>query len=36
MLDKALDVLSFDGKSLNVTGQIRVPGGPAGIRTVEK
>ena len=36
MLDKALDVLSFDGKSLTVTGQIKVPGGPAGIRTVEK
>src|SRR5262247_2288926 len=36
MLDKALDVLSFDGKTLKVTGQIRVPGGPAGIRTVEK
>ncbi|WP_291855966.1 beta-propeller fold lactonase family protein [Bradyrhizobium sp.] len=36
MLDKALDVLAFDGKSLKVTGQIKVPGGPAGIRTVEK
>ena len=36
MLDKALDVLSFDGTSLKVTGQIKVPGGPAGIRTVEK
>ena len=36
MLDKALDVLSFDGKALKVTGQIKVPGGPAGIRTVEK
>jgi YVTN family beta-propeller protein len=36
MLEKALDVLSFDGKSLTVTGQIKVPGGPAGIRTVEK
>jgi DNA-binding beta-propeller fold protein YncE len=36
MLDKALDVLSFDGKSLKVTGQIKVPGGAAGIRTVEK
>ena len=36
MLDKALDVLSFDGKSLKVTRQIKVPGGPAGIRTVEK
>jgi DNA-binding beta-propeller fold protein YncE len=36
MLDKALDVLSFDGKTLKVTGQIKVPGGPAGIRTVEK
>jgi DNA-binding beta-propeller fold protein YncE len=36
MLAKALDVLSFDGKTLKVTGQIKVPGGPAGIRTVEK
>src|SRR5262245_30659167 len=36
MLDKALDVLSFDGRSLKVIGQIKVPGGPAGIRTVEK
>jgi len=36
MLDKTLDVLSFDGRSLKVTGHIKVPGGPAGIRTVEK
>jgi hypothetical protein len=36
MIDKALDVLSFDGKSLRVTSQIKVPGGPAGIRTAEK
>jgi DNA-binding beta-propeller fold protein YncE len=36
MLAKALDVLSFDGRTLTVTGQIKVPGGPAGIRTVEK
>jgi DNA-binding beta-propeller fold protein YncE len=36
MLNNTLDVLSFDGKSLTVTGHIKVPGGPAGIRTVEK
>src|SRR5262245_27659726 len=36
MLDKTIDVLSFDGKTLKVTGQIKVPGGPAGIRTAEK
>ena len=36
MIAKAIDVLSFDGKSLKVTGQIKVPGGAAGIRTVEK
>ena len=36
VFDKALDVLSFDGKTLKVTGHIKVPGGPAGIRTVEK
>ena len=36
MLDQSLDVLSFDGTLLKVTGQIKVPGGAAGIRTVEK
>ena len=36
MLVGSLDVLSFDGKELKVTGNIKVPGGPAGIRTVEK
>jgi DNA-binding beta-propeller fold protein YncE len=36
MLTKALDVLSFDGKDLKVTGSIKVGGGPAGIRTAEK
>jgi len=36
MLDKTIDVLGFDGKTLKVTGHIKVPGGPAGIRTVEK
>lgn len=36
MLEKALDVLSFDGRTLKVVGQIKVPGGPAGIRTVGK
>src|SRR6185369_3824859 len=32
MLVGSLDVLSFDGKELKVTGNIKVPGGPAGIR----
>jgi DNA-binding beta-propeller fold protein YncE len=36
MFDKSLDVLSFDGKQLEVVGKIKVPGGAAGIRTVEK
>jgi DNA-binding beta-propeller fold protein YncE len=36
MIDKTIDVLSFDGKTLKVTGHINVPGGPAGIRTAEK
>ncbi len=36
MLVKTLDVLSFDGKELKVTGSIKVEGGPAGIRTAEK
>jgi DNA-binding beta-propeller fold protein YncE len=33
MLDKALDVFSFNGKALKKTGTIKVNGGPAGIRT---
>ena len=33
MVDNALAVLSFDGKSLKVTGQVKVTGGPDGIRT---
>ena len=33
---RTLDVLSFDGKELKVTGSIKVEGGPAGIRTVER
>jgi hypothetical protein len=36
MLTKELQILSFDGSALKVTGSIGVPGGPAGIRTVEK
>ena len=36
ILDKSLDVLSFDGKQLQVVGTITVPGGAAGMRTVEK
>jgi DNA-binding beta-propeller fold protein YncE len=31
MVDNALAVVSFDGKALNVTGQIKVTGGPDGI-----
>jgi DNA-binding beta-propeller fold protein YncE len=31
MVNKALDVVSFDGKTLKVTGQIKVGGGPDGI-----
>ena len=36
MLNKELQVLSFDGKDLKVTGSIKVNGGPAGLRTVER
>ena len=36
MLDKSLDVLSFNGRRLKVVGAIKVNGGPAGIRTVER
>jgi DNA-binding beta-propeller fold protein YncE len=33
MVDNALAVVSFDGKNLKVTGQLKVSGGPDGIRT---
>ena len=33
MVDNALATVSFDGKNLNVTGQLKVTGGPDGIRT---
>jgi DNA-binding beta-propeller fold protein YncE len=36
MMQKAIDVLSFDGKTLKQVGTIKVNGGPAGIRTVER
>ena len=36
MMEKAIDVLSFDGKTLKQVGTIKVSGGPAGIRTVER
>ena len=36
MLTKAIDILSFDGKQLRVTGSIKVDGGPAGIRSAER
>ena len=36
MLEKELQILSFDGKELKMTGAIKVNGGPAGIRTAEK
>lgn len=36
MLNQTIDVLRFDGKALKVTDQIKVKGGAAGIRTVEK
>jgi DNA-binding beta-propeller fold protein YncE len=35
MVDNALSVLSFDGTSLKVTGEIKVKGGPDGLRTAE-
>jgi DNA-binding beta-propeller fold protein YncE len=31
MIEKALDVVSFNGKQLKVTGQVKVSGGPEGI-----
>jgi hypothetical protein len=33
MVDNALAVVSFDGKALKVTGQVKVTGGPDGIGT---
>ncbi len=36
MLEKELEVLSFDGEALKKTGAIKVNGGPAGIRTAQK
>ena len=37
MIDNsALSVLSFDGKRLRVTGEIKIAGGPEGLRTVER
>jgi DNA-binding beta-propeller fold protein YncE len=36
MAENALSILSFDGKTLGVTGEIKVTGGPAGLRTAER
>jgi len=36
MVENSLSVLSFDGKSLKVTGEIKVDGGPEGLRTAER
>ena len=36
MAENALSILSFDGKSLKVMGEIKVTGGPAGLRTAER
>jgi DNA-binding beta-propeller fold protein YncE len=36
MAENALSILSFDGKILGVTGEIKVKGGPAGLRTAER
>jgi DNA-binding beta-propeller fold protein YncE len=35
MVENSLSILSFDGKSLKVTGEIKVKGGPEGLRTAE-
>jgi len=36
MVEQTLSILSFDGKSLKVTGEIKVNGGPEGLRTAER
>jgi hypothetical protein len=35
MAGHALDILKFDGKSLTAAGEIKVSGGPAGLRTAD-
>jgi DNA-binding beta-propeller fold protein YncE len=36
MAENSISVLSFDGKALTVTGEIKVDGGPNGLRTAER
>ena len=36
MLNKTLDVLSFNGRQLKVVGAVKINGGPAGIGTAER
>jgi hypothetical protein len=36
MVEKEIQVLSFDGKELKMSGAIKVNGGPSGIRTAER
>ena len=36
MVERSLSILSFDGKNLTVTGEIKVSGGPEGLRTAER
>lgn len=36
MVEKALDIVSFDGKALKIAGQLKVGGGPAGIAVAKK
>lgn len=36
MVEKSLSILSFDGKNLKVTGEIKVNGAPEGLRTAER
>ena len=35
MVDNAISVLSFDGNSLKIIGEIKVSGSPEGLRTAE-
>ncbi len=36
MVENSLSIVSFDGKSLKVTGEIKVNGGPNGLRTADR
>jgi len=36
MVENSLSILSFDGKNLKITGELKVDGAPEGLRTAER